>query len=419
MGIIRKIKAAFEVLRGAEPFRGSVLMGLPPAQWSGRDATAFVKEGYETNAVVFRCVDLIASNLGSVGLQVMVGDKEAPPDFPLNKLLDRPNPMQTWADLAYDLLAWRLLAGNAWCEGVVLGDPENTDAEISELWCKKHTECRVLANVGAIIPGGYEWRCESSGKWNTWTVDPVTGRANMLHWRGFSGTDKWYGMSPLEAGARSVDQDNTTNEWNMKLIQQGAVPPGVLKTDKVLIPSQREQLKENWSASYSGSQNAGRTPVLEGGLSYEKLGLSPTELDWLGSKKVTTQGIAAVFGVPLQCIPLDGSQTFANYEQARLALWEDTVLPWLDKLCGALNVWLSPRYGDNVRIVYDPDTIPALEVRRASRYAALQGADYLSVNEKREAAGYPRLSIPQADQILVPAGKIPLDFEESITQEPT
>jgi HK97 family phage portal protein len=226
-------------------------------------------------------------------------------------------------------------------------------------------------------------------------------------------------MSPLEAGARSVDQDNTINEWNMKLIQQGAVPPGVLKTDKVLIPSQREQLKENWSASYSGSQNAGRTPVLEGGLSYEKLGLSPTELDWLGSKKVTTQGIAAVFGVPLQCIPLDGSQTFANYEQARLALWEDTVLPWLDKLCGALNVWLSPRYGANVRIVYDPDTIPALEVRRASRYAALQGADYLSVNEKREAAGYPRLSIPQADQILVPAGKIPLDFEESSTQEPT
>jgi phage portal protein BeeE len=379
---------------------------------------AFVKEGYETNAVVFRCVDLIASNMGSVGLQVMLGDKEAVPTHPLHRLLERPNPMQTWAEFAYELMAWRLLAGNGWCEGVVFGaDQNNTQAEVGELWCKKHPECKVLANETDIIPGGYEWRQESSGRLRAWKLDPMTGRANMMHWRGFSGTERWYGMSPLEAGARSVDQDNMINEWNMKLMQQGAVPPGVLKSDKILTPQQKEKLKADWEANYAGARNAGHTPVLEGGLSYEKIGMSPTELDWLGSKKMTTQGIAAVFGVPLQCIPLDGSQTFANYEQARLALWEDTVLPWLDRLCGAVNNWLAPRYGDDVRIIYDADTIPALEVRRAARSAALQNANYITTNEKRGENGFPALAIPQADQILIPAGMIPLDYEEPLPSE--
>ncbi|MGL5720401.1 MAG: phage portal protein, partial [Alphaproteobacteria bacterium] len=83
-----------------------------------------------------------------------------------------------------------------------------------------------------------------------------------------------------------------------------------------------------------------------------------------------------------------GEATFSNYREARFHLWEDTILPLLDMVLDHLNLWLTPKFGKNLRLSYDPDSIPALALRREATWAKVNNADFLTLNEKRHALGY-------------------------------
>jgi len=416
MGILQKALGIFG-FRGqtsSEIFR----TGDGTAQWSDRNARSFVNEGYSKCAAVFRCVDVIARAASSIPLVIRTpGGQDLPDSHPLARLLARPNPRQDGPAFIYELMAWRLLSGNGWAWANVAGaDPNNAKAEALELWARWPDEMKVLAvKEDDEMPTGYEWR-GAAGAYQRWRIDPLTGLANIMHWRGYSGSNKWYGMSPLEAAARSVDQSNAINEGNKRLLDNGGQPRGILKVDGKLADPQKDALRRQWDDKYGGTANVGRTPILDGGLDYKVLSLTPKEMDWIESRKWTAQEIAAVYGVPLQVIPLEGSQTFANYEQARLALWEDTVLPWMDTLLGALNQWLSARY-DGAIITYDRDEIGALEPRRRERWQAIQTADFLTVNEKRTAAGYEEIQGESANALLVSAGLVPLDMQEDLAED--
>jgi HK97 family phage portal protein len=413
------LQKAWQFFSGVSRQTDLIQTGNGTAQWSGRSARSFVDEGYSKCSVVFRCVDLIARAASSVPLYIrMPGAPDLSDAHPLARLLARPNPSTDGPSFIYDLLSWRLLSGNAWATAVVGGEgqDDNVTAQPLELWPRWPDQMRVIAvNDDALMPIGYEWRGTCGGV-KTWMVDPMTGRANAVHWRGFSGTNRWYGMSPLEAAARSVDQANAIGESNKKLLDNGGQPRGILKVDSKLQDMQKDSLRRQWEDKYGGVDNSGRTPVLDGGLSFQQLALSPKEMDWIESRKWTAQEIASVYGVPLQMVPIEGSQTFANYEQARLALYEDTALPWLDSLVSMLNQWLAPRYGA-VQIAYDRDMIGALEPRRKDRWAAAQNADFLTVNEKREATGYGPSKSEGADQIMIGAGMVPLDLVEDTAAE--
>jgi len=83
-----------------------------------------------------------------------------------------------------------------------------------------------------------------------------------------------------------------------------------------------------------------------------------------------------------------GDATYANYREARLALWEETILPLLDGLVSELNAWLAPRFGTGLRLAPDLDAVSALAPRREAVWARVGGADFLTADEKRAAVGY-------------------------------
>ena len=118
------------------------------------------------------------------------------------------------------------------------------------------------------------------------------------------------------------------------------------------------------------------------------MSLSPKDMDWLNGKDVSSREIALAFGVPGQLVGIPGQQTYANNREARLALYEDTILPLVLRTIAHINNWLVPHFGTDLELRADIDEIPALVLRRERVWDRVQGSDFLTTNEKRAAVGY-------------------------------
>jgi HK97 family phage portal protein len=132
--------------------------------------------------------------------------------------------------------------------------------------------------------------------------------------------------------------------------------------------------------------------LLDGGLDWKEMSLSPKEMDFLEARNAASRDVAQAFGVPPQLLGIPGDNTYSNYQEARLALWEETVIPLLRHLRDELNAWLAPRFDAGLRLDLDLDEVSALTPRRERVWARLRQADFLTVNEKRLAAGLPPIA---------------------------
>ena len=148
--------------------------------------------------------------------------------------------------------------------------------------------------------------------------------------------------------------------------------------------------------AFQGGKNAGQILVMEGDVEWKELGMSPKDMDFIEGKYLSAREIAQAFGIPALLVGVPGDATFANYREARYHLWEDTILPLMEKIKGELNGVLS-EYFDGAVLRYDTDSIPALAPKRETTWAKVAEADFLTLNEKRRAIGYP--PVPQGDDV--------------------
>jgi len=160
-------------------------------------------------------------------------------------------------------------------------------------------------------------------------------------------------------------------------------------------------LKADIEEKYSGAGNSGRPLLLEGGLDWKEMGLSPVDMDWLNGKHTSARDIAMALGMPAQMLGIPGDNTHRNMEEARLWLWEQTIIPILNFIIWEFNWWLTPLFGENLELVFDLDDVPALITRRHVLWDKVTKSDFLTINEKRKAVGFePR---PEGDVIMVPS----------------
>jgi phage portal protein BeeE len=160
--------------------------------------------------------------------------------------------------------------------------------------------------------------------------------------------------------------------------------------------------------------------LLEGGLEWQAMSLSPAQMDWIEGRHVSAREIALVYGVPPQVLGIPGDSTYSNYQEARQALYQDTILPLLGNVCDGLNSWLSPLYGENVMIVPYIEELPAMAGVREKRWNAISQSTWMTTNEKRIATGLPPVQDPEADKILIPSGLMPLNtIDEDIDGDET
>lgn len=368
----------------AGPVIAYAQVGKP--KWTPRRYDALAEEGYRKNVIAWRCISEVARASASIPWLLYDEAHQELEQHPLLELLKKPNPLQGTAQFMESVFSYYQISGNVYIEAI---RPNDNEAPM-ELFVLRPDRMRVIPGPRGL-PQGYEYQV--AGQTMRWAADPITGASTILHWKAFHPLDDWYGMAPLEAAMTAIDQHNSASAWNQALLNQAARPSGALVYAPKDGPSQLSdeqfrRLREELEEHYQSPRNAGRPLILEGGLDWKEMGLTPKDMDWLAGRKRAAQDIALAFGVPDQLIGVSEAQTFSNMVEARMALYEETVLPLVQQFKGELNRWLTPMFDARLRLDVDADKIPALAARRDVLWDKLNKVDFLTRNEKRVEVGY-------------------------------
>ncbi len=365
--------------KGQAPLSGGALALIAAdgeARWTGRHYAALAREGFMKNPVAHRCVRLVSEAAASIGLLAYKGAAERE-DHPALRLLARPSAGMVGADFLEALYGHLLLSGNAYVEAIAL------DTGRAELHLLRPDRVSVVAGADGW-PAGYDYRAGTSVR--------RIGLGGLLHLKLFHPLDDRLGFAPLAAAQVALDLHNAAGRWNKALLDNSARPSGALvyqpKEGGNLSADQYQRLKVELDEGYSGPMRAGRPLLLEGGLDWKSMGLSPKDMDFVEAKNGAARDIALAFGVPPMLLGIPGDNTYANYQEANRAFYRLTVLPLVTRTGAALSGFLGDLTGEGLRLVPDLDTVAGLSAERDALWARVGAAGFLTDEEKREAVGY-------------------------------
>lgn len=352
------------------------------AHWTRRDYGTLAREGFMRNPIVHRSVRLISETASAVPWLLYDGAAELD-DHPLLDLLERPNTRQAGATFLEALYGHLLLAGNAYVEMIDAGNGAR------ELHLLRPDRVSVVTDAGGW-PVALDYRAGSERRNVALGVSEGGGG---LHLTLFHPLDDHYGFPPLEAALMALDTHNSAGRWNKALLDNSARTSGALvyapKDGGNLSDEQFDRLKSELEEGYSGATRAGRPLLLEGGLDWKAMGMTPKDMDFVEAKHSASRDIALAFGVPPMLLGIPGDNTYANYQEANRAFYQLTILPLVARTAKELSAWLGLAFGnDTLRLWYDADRIDSLNSDRDALWARVDAATFLTEDEKREAVGY-------------------------------
>ena len=377
MPILQSLLSAF---KGGSP-RVPLARG-PASPWffadTGGGRTPFeynaaVRRAYLDNPVAQRAVRLVAEGIG--GAPLKAADE---------RLLALVTETSAGQSLLETLASHLLLHGNAYVQ--ILKDARGRPVELFAL---RPERVSVVAGEDGW-PATYAY--DVAGR--RLSIPPLDEEAapNLIHIRHFHPADDHYGAGCLAAADQAVATHNAASEWNRQLLENAARPSGALIFDagegNALTTDQFERLKAELNSAFAGSANAGRPLVLDGGLKWQAMALTPADMDFATLKAAAARDIALAFGVPPMLLGLPGDSTYANYREANRALWRLTLLPLAAKIFAALGEGLAPWFFE-ARLAIDLDRVPALAEDRERLWAQVSAADFLDPEEKRALLGLP------------------------------
>lgn len=373
--------------------------------WSPRDYASFAREGYKKVVWVYACVREIATSVS--GIPWVLYEKRRSnedgkvhlvevEDHPVLDLIQRPNPWMSGQEFFEGWATFLNLAGNAYWELAELDSQKRP----KELYLLRPDRIRIVPSRERFIE---RYLYVVNGKKIPLEVDEV------IHFKYLDPLNDHYGMSPIEAAARTVDTENEAVDWNKVFFQNAARPDGALATEQELTDEQFERLEKQIQEDWQGTQNAHKPLLLEAGLKWIQMGLAQKDMDFSALRKMSREEICAVFGVPPILVGILDRATYSNYEEARRSFYEETIIPMLDRLKAKMNAEFISRYGSNLVLDYDLTSVTALQESQDALFKRLSGAvaqGLLTVNEARKELGYD--PVPWGDSWWAPLNLYPV-----------
>ena len=353
-----------------------------------------IQHGYCDNPYVARCVDLIADTVSS--LEPIVYDDEGNEiqEPRLKALLNRPNPLDSWQSYVFESTADLVLSGNSYGLEVV------TIRGVEEIWpiSPDHMTAEETSDMTRPV--------------REWIISNGSGAIRapperVIHAHRKLGLDGVRGISPLEPAGRSIRQQTSARKWNQSLMDNGAKPSVAIEVPERMERWQFAEFMSRVRESHAGVSKAGSTMVLDGGKKLSgSAGFNARDMDY--ATGVTTSGreIAIALGVPPELVGDSANKTYANAAEANKEFALHTVVPYANRLYGAISAKVCPIYGV-ARIGFDASQIDGMRGDEAAMMAALQASTFLTVNEKRQRLGFE--PVPNGDVILTGMGNVPLE----------
>ena len=335
-----------------------------------RSYDAQYDEVFRNNPVGQRSVRLVAGMVSALTVEVAEGDPRAAKLVTADGLLE-------------GIAASLLLHGNAFVK--LIAGPDDAPVEL----CLLRPERVSIATDSQGYPAAYLYRV--GNRTVRTAARDALARRQLGHVRALNPGDDHYGLGCLNAAIAAASVHNRATRWNKALLDNAARPSGALVYEpgdgSGLSVEQFDRLRDEMAEQFSGSANAGRPLLLEGGLKWQALSLSPADMDFAALKDGAARDIALAFGVPPVLVGLPGDATYANAREAGRALYRQTVLPMaeiiLRELATLLGDWLGP-----VRFAVDTDQLTELAEDRARLWAQLSAAEFLTRAEKRDMLGF-------------------------------
>ena len=279
---------------------------------------------------VYSCVRILSEAVAGLPLQFYrttdTGGKEKAIDHSLYFLLhDEPNPEMTSFIFRETLMTHLLLWGNAYAQII-----RNGRGEVVALYPLMPDRMKVDRDGDGHIY--YEYMVydndDAAGRTGTNESGKVyrLSPRDVLHIPGL-GFDGLVGYSPIAMAKNAIGLAIATEEYGSKFFANGAQPSGVLEHPGVLKDPAR--IRENWQATYGGSENSHKIAVLEEGMKYTPISINPQDAQFLETRKFQINEIARIFRVPPHMIGDLDRATFSNIENMSLDFVKYTLDPWL------------------------------------------------------------------------------------------
>lgn len=380
---------------------------------ANRDFGRISDEAYLQNVIAYMAVNKIAICASGINLQVLDSSGDIVADSALNDLLERPNVSQSQKEFFIDLISYYALSGNSYILQNFGVSNDVNRAQPIELEIINPAFVTICQSMRNTIPESYRVDLRD-GTQVVYPVDQVTGMSQIIHVKSFNPApnSKFIGTSSASPSSRAIDSHNEASEWNLSLLRNGARSSGaIVAPDGMnLSDEQFNKLRQELEQSYSGASNAGRPMLLEGGLDFKEMSLSPKDMDFINSQSNSARDIARAFGVPPVLLGLPGDSTYNNQEEANQSFYDDTVIPTLALALNKLNMAMSDKFG-GLTISFDKNEISALLPRRRQLWEIAESSSFLTINEKRELVGF--AAVDGGDVILTSTSEIPLGFAET------
>ena len=339
---------------------------------------------------VYSCVRILSEAVAGLPLNVYryndSGGKEKAFKHPLYRLLhDEPNPEMTSFAFRETLMSHLLLWGNAYAQVI-----RNARGEVIALYPLMPDKMTVDRDNNGRLFYLYQRGAEDA-KAVASDRRVYLPPSDVLHIPGL-GFDGLIGYSPIAMAKNAIGLAMATEEYGAKFFANGAAPSGVLEHPGTIKDPQR--VRDSWNAAYQGSANAHKIAVLEEGMKYTPIGISPEQAQFLETRKFQINEIARIFRVPPHMLADLEKSSFSNIEQQSLEFVKYTLDPWVvrweQSMCRIL---LSESEKPAYFIKFNVDGLLRGDyASRMTGYATARQNGWMSANDIRELENLDRIA---------------------------
>lgn len=356
---------------------------------------------------VYACVRILSEAIAGLPLHMYRykedGGKEKALDHPLYLLLhDEPNPEMSSFVFRETLMTHLLLWGNAYAQII-----RNGKGEVVALYPLMPNKMTVSRDETGQLYYTYQKSQEELPKDNTYTV--TLHPSDVLHIPGL-GFDGLVGYSPIAMAKNAIGLAIATEEYGSKFFANGAAPSGVLEHPGTIKDPQR--VRESWMSQFGGSANSNKIAVLEEGLKYTPISISPEQAQFLETRKFQINEIARIFRVPPHMVGDLEKSSFSNIEQQSLEFVKYTLDPWVVRWEQSIQrTLLSSEEKKTYFVKFNVEGLLRGDYQsRMSGYATARQNGWMSANDIRELENLDRIPTEDGgDLYLVNGNMLPLN----------